>query len=292
MSPRIWLMAARPRTLPAAIAPVLVGTAAAVEASEEIRVGPFIAALIGSIFIQIGTNLANDYSDAKRGADTADRLGPVPVTSSGLVAPRRVLHAAYLARVRGRGRRRDLPRHGRGPGDPRRRRRVDRRRRALHRRAPPLRLRRHGRAVRVPVLRPGRRQRLLLRPARRGSTGWPSRSRSRSGCSRRRSWSSTTSARTDRRAAKRTLAVRLGREPTRRLHGRWSEAPRCSPSGSWRPTDRRRRSPCCRPRWRSPRRARCAEDTGGPSLSRALARTGALLEAFSLLLTAGLLLAA
>ena len=61
----------------AAIAPVLVGTAAAVEASEEIRVGPFIAALIGSIFIQIGTNLANDYSDAKRGADTADRLGPV-----------------------------------------------------------------------------------------------------------------------------------------------------------------------------------------------------------------------
>ena len=69
-------MAARPRTLPAAIAPVLVGTAAAVEVSGEIRVGAFIAALIGSIFIQIGTNLANDYSDARRGADTADRLGP------------------------------------------------------------------------------------------------------------------------------------------------------------------------------------------------------------------------
>jgi 1,4-dihydroxy-2-naphthoate octaprenyltransferase len=93
----IWVMAARPRTLPAAIAPVLVGTAAAVEVSGEIRVGAFIAALVGSIFIQIGTNLANDYSDARRGADTADRLGPVRVTSSGLVAPRRVLVATWVA---------------------------------------------------------------------------------------------------------------------------------------------------------------------------------------------------
>jgi 1,4-dihydroxy-2-naphthoate polyprenyltransferase len=90
-------MAARPRTLPAAIAPVLVGTAAAVEATEDLHVGAFLAALVGSIFIQIGTNLANDYSDAKRGADAADRLGPVRVTSSGLVAPRRVLLATWLA---------------------------------------------------------------------------------------------------------------------------------------------------------------------------------------------------
>jgi len=90
-------MAARPRTLPAAIAPVLVGTAAAVEASTDFRFGVFVAALIGSIFIQIGTNLANDYSDAKRGADSADRLGPVRVTSAGLIAPRRVLHATWLA---------------------------------------------------------------------------------------------------------------------------------------------------------------------------------------------------
>jgi 1,4-dihydroxy-2-naphthoate polyprenyltransferase len=94
---KIWLMAARPRTLPAAIAPVLVGTAAAVEASEELRVGALIAALIGSVFIQIGTNLANDYSDAKRGADTVDRLGPVRVTAAGLVAPRRVLVATWIA---------------------------------------------------------------------------------------------------------------------------------------------------------------------------------------------------
>jgi 1,4-dihydroxy-2-naphthoate octaprenyltransferase len=95
---RIWLMAARPRTLPAAIAPVLVGTAAAYYwASHLPRWGAFVAALIGSIFIQIGTNLANDYSDAKRGADTADRLGPVRVTSSGLVTPARVLRATWIA---------------------------------------------------------------------------------------------------------------------------------------------------------------------------------------------------
>lgn len=90
-------MAARPRTLPAAIAPVLVGSAAAHFVSGEFRCGAFVAALVGSIFIQIGTNLANDYSDAKRGADTEDRLGPVRVTSAGLVAPRRVLHATWLA---------------------------------------------------------------------------------------------------------------------------------------------------------------------------------------------------
>lgn len=91
-------MAARPRTLPAAIAPVLVGTAAAVEWAGELpRVGAFVAALVGSVFIQIGTNLANDYSDAKRGADTVDRLGPVRVTSAGLVTPQRVLVATWVA---------------------------------------------------------------------------------------------------------------------------------------------------------------------------------------------------
>jgi 1,4-dihydroxy-2-naphthoate octaprenyltransferase len=90
-------MAARPRTLPAAIAPVLVGTAAAVQQADHLRVGAFVAALLGSIFIQIGTNLANDYSDARRGADTVDRLGPVRVTASGLATPRRVLVATWVA---------------------------------------------------------------------------------------------------------------------------------------------------------------------------------------------------
>jgi 1,4-dihydroxy-2-naphthoate polyprenyltransferase len=93
---RLWLLAARPRTLPAAIAPVLVGTALA--GSQDIfRVGPFIAALVGSVFIQIGTNLSNDYSDARRGADTEDRLGPVRVTAGGLMPPRRVLVGTYVA---------------------------------------------------------------------------------------------------------------------------------------------------------------------------------------------------
>ena len=91
-------MAARPRTLPAAIAPVLVGTAAAVQWYGSLpRWGAFIAALVGSVFIQIGTNLANDYSDAKRGADTADRLGPVRVTASGMVTPQRVMTATWIA---------------------------------------------------------------------------------------------------------------------------------------------------------------------------------------------------
>jgi 1,4-dihydroxy-2-naphthoate octaprenyltransferase len=92
---RIWLMAARIRTLPAAIAPVLVGTALA-GAGGIFRAGPFAAAMLGSILIQIGTNLANDYSDARRGADSEDRLGPVRVTAGGLVPPRQVLIATYV----------------------------------------------------------------------------------------------------------------------------------------------------------------------------------------------------
>jgi 1,4-dihydroxy-2-naphthoate octaprenyltransferase len=92
---QIWLMAARPRTLPAAIAPVLVGTSLAgwLHIFHPLR---FVAALVGAIFIQIGTNLSNDYSDARRGADTEDRLGPVRVTAGGLVPPRQVLIATYL----------------------------------------------------------------------------------------------------------------------------------------------------------------------------------------------------
>jgi 1,4-dihydroxy-2-naphthoate octaprenyltransferase len=93
---RIWLMAARVRTLPAAIAPVLVGTSLAIAETDDLRVGAFVAALLGAIFIQVGTNLSNDYSDARRGADTEDRLGPVRVTAGGLVPPRQVLIATYV----------------------------------------------------------------------------------------------------------------------------------------------------------------------------------------------------
>ncbi len=92
----IWLMAARPRTLPAAAAPVLVGTALAATLGT-FRPLTFAAALVGALFIQIGTNLSNDYSDARRGADTEDRLGPVRVTAGGLVPPRQVLIATYVA---------------------------------------------------------------------------------------------------------------------------------------------------------------------------------------------------
>jgi 1,4-dihydroxy-2-naphthoate octaprenyltransferase len=93
---RLWFLAARPRTLPAAIAPVLVGTSLAIS-EDTFRPLAFVAALVGSVFIQIGTNLSNDYSDARRGADTEDRLGPVRVTAGGLLPPRRVLVGTYLA---------------------------------------------------------------------------------------------------------------------------------------------------------------------------------------------------
>jgi 1,4-dihydroxy-2-naphthoate octaprenyltransferase len=92
---RMWLMAARLRTLPAAVAPVLVGTAIAVT-RDVFRPGAFIAALLGAILIQVGTNLSNDYSDARRGADTDERLGPMRVTAGGLVPPRTVLLWTYL----------------------------------------------------------------------------------------------------------------------------------------------------------------------------------------------------
>ncbi|MEA2249212.1 MAG: 1,4-dihydroxy-2-naphthoate polyprenyltransferase, partial [Solirubrobacteraceae bacterium] len=64
--------------------------------SGDLRVGGFVAALLGAIFIQVGTNLSNDYSDARRGADTEERLGPVRVTAGGLVPPKQVLIATYV----------------------------------------------------------------------------------------------------------------------------------------------------------------------------------------------------
>ena len=69
---RIWIMAARVRTLPAAVAPVLVGTSLAIR-DGQFDGFAFVFALLGALFIQVGTNLSNDYSDARRGADTEDR---------------------------------------------------------------------------------------------------------------------------------------------------------------------------------------------------------------------------
>jgi len=93
---RIWIMAARVRTLPAAVAPVLVGTSLAIR-DGQFDGFAFVFALLGALFIQVGTNLSNDYSDARRGADTEDRLGPVRVTAGGLVPPKQVLTATYVS---------------------------------------------------------------------------------------------------------------------------------------------------------------------------------------------------
>lgn len=92
---RVWLMAARPRTLAASIAPVLVGTAAAAGVGRLDALDALLA-LLSSVAIQIGTNFANDYSDWKRGAD-AERVGPQRVTQSGLVQPAQVKRAAWIA---------------------------------------------------------------------------------------------------------------------------------------------------------------------------------------------------
>jgi 1,4-dihydroxy-2-naphthoate polyprenyltransferase len=80
-----WIMAARPQTLSLSMTPVIVGTALAWAAEERIRWLAVVAALIGSIFIQLGTNLHNDATDSKRGGDGQDRVGPPRVTASGLL---------------------------------------------------------------------------------------------------------------------------------------------------------------------------------------------------------------
>lgn len=87
---------ARLRTLPAAIAPVLVGGGLAWSAAG-FATGPFLAALAGALLIQIGTNYANDYSDFVRGADTPERLGAPRVTQSGLLTPEAVRRGAGIA---------------------------------------------------------------------------------------------------------------------------------------------------------------------------------------------------
>jgi 1,4-dihydroxy-2-naphthoate octaprenyltransferase len=81
---RVWLMAARPRTLPAAVSPVLVGMALAA-ADGKLNALPSLAALAGALLIQVGANLANDYYDFVQGTDAAGRKGPLRVAQSGLI---------------------------------------------------------------------------------------------------------------------------------------------------------------------------------------------------------------
>jgi 1,4-dihydroxy-2-naphthoate octaprenyltransferase len=97
MAAAIWISAARLRTLPAAVVPVVVGTAV-VAAVGTIAWGPALAALAGALAIQIGTNFANDVFDAEKGADGPDRLGPLRAVSAGLIsaaAMKRAMIAAF-----------------------------------------------------------------------------------------------------------------------------------------------------------------------------------------------------
>ncbi|HEY0194642.1 MAG TPA: 1,4-dihydroxy-2-naphthoate polyprenyltransferase [Kofleriaceae bacterium] len=91
-----WIGAARLRTLPAAVVPVVVGTACAA-ASGGVALGPALAALGGSLAIQIGTNFANDVFDAEKGADGPDRVGPLRAVSAGLITPAAMKRAMIAA---------------------------------------------------------------------------------------------------------------------------------------------------------------------------------------------------
>lgn len=90
-----WWLGARPRTLPAAVVPVMVGTAVA-ESEADVVLWRMAAALVVALAIQVGTNFANDYSDGIRGTDDV-RVGPVRLVASGLASPRAVKTAALLS---------------------------------------------------------------------------------------------------------------------------------------------------------------------------------------------------
>ncbi|MDT0274870.1 1,4-dihydroxy-2-naphthoate polyprenyltransferase [Blastococcus goldschmidtiae] len=94
-TPAQWLAGARPRTLPAALAPVLVGTGAAA-ALDGFRASTALLALVVALALQVAVNYANDYSDGTRGTD-ADRVGPMRLVGSGAASPRAVLGAAMLS---------------------------------------------------------------------------------------------------------------------------------------------------------------------------------------------------
>ena len=82
--PHIWWLAARPKTLPAAATPVIIAGALAL-ADGVFHLPSFLAALLGGLLIQIGTNYANDLFDFKKSVDTHERSGPLRVTQAGLV---------------------------------------------------------------------------------------------------------------------------------------------------------------------------------------------------------------
>jgi 1,4-dihydroxy-2-naphthoate octaprenyltransferase len=93
---RLWWLAARPRTLTLAAAPVIAGTALAWSQTGRVDPGPGLGALVGAVLIQAGANLHNDAVDALRGGDLPTRQGPARVTARGWVPARRVIAAAQI----------------------------------------------------------------------------------------------------------------------------------------------------------------------------------------------------
>jgi len=90
-----WILAIRPKTLPAAAAPVVMGSALAF-VDGQFDFWPALAALLGSLLLQIISNVANDLYDFKRGADAGERLGPTRVTQAGLLTPGQVQRGLYM----------------------------------------------------------------------------------------------------------------------------------------------------------------------------------------------------
>jgi len=95
-SARAWLLASRPATLSAAVVPVAVGSAVA-QALHGFALWPALAALLGAMWIQVGTNFANDVYDYKKGADTGDRVGPTRAAQAGLLAPKQLFLGMFVA---------------------------------------------------------------------------------------------------------------------------------------------------------------------------------------------------
>ncbi|HYK00564.1 MAG TPA: 1,4-dihydroxy-2-naphthoate polyprenyltransferase [Thermoanaerobaculia bacterium] len=93
---KAWLLAARPKTLSAAVVPVLVGSALASHEPPGVTWWVFFCTLAASLLIQVATNLINDAMDFKKGADTGERLGPVRVTQAGLISAERVLQMSWI----------------------------------------------------------------------------------------------------------------------------------------------------------------------------------------------------
>jgi 1,4-dihydroxy-2-naphthoate octaprenyltransferase len=91
-----WLLAIRPKTLSAAVVPVLMGSGLALHEPAEFLGVIFFATLFGALFIQIATNFINDALDFKKGADTGERIGPIRVTQAGLLSADTVMRAAYV----------------------------------------------------------------------------------------------------------------------------------------------------------------------------------------------------